>query len=51
MTDLLARRIPAPFIPEIKNRCDVQNFDPLVTGEELKESIVPAEAQKIIKSK
>ena len=49
--DLLEKKIPAPFIPKIKDVKDIGNFDPEVTGQGLAESIVPKAERQIVKEK
>jgi hypothetical protein len=49
--DLLEKKISAPFVPEVKGKRDLQNFDPGVTAEELTESIMPQESKDLIKNK
>lgn len=51
ISDLLEKKIAAPFVPEISSKRDLQNFDPEVTAEELTESVLPEESKQIIKTK
>ena len=49
--DLLEKKIPAPFIPKIKDVKDIGNFDPEVTGQGLEESIIPKTEKKVVDDK
>lgn len=51
MEDILAKKVKSPYIPAIKDKQDLQNFDSEVTNESLQESIVPEESQNIILDK
>jgi hypothetical protein len=52
MDKLLQKKEPAPYIPNIDGKCDLSNFDPEVTNESLKESILPeASINKILDKK
>ena len=42
---LLNKKVEPPFIPQITNKKDLQNFDPEVTQQVLTESILPPEAR------
>ena len=48
---LLKKQLAAPFVPEVKGKTDLQNFDPEVVGQEIAESILPPESIKIIETK
>lgn len=41
---LLAKKEPSPYVPKIEGIRDLQNFDPEVTNESLKESMLPEES-------
>lgn len=52
MDKLLQKKEPAPYIPKIDGKSDLSNFDPEVTNESLKESILPeASINKILDKK
>jgi len=46
--ELIAKKIVAPFIPQIDGIRDLQNFDPDVVNEELTESFIPEEQINLI---
>ena len=46
---LLQKKIPAPFIPEINDQTDVQNFDEEFTSEEVVTSYIPKKNIDMIK--
>lgn len=48
LDDLLAKRIPSPYIPKIEGARDLSNFDVEVTSQKLQESILPEESINII---
>jgi len=48
---LLAKKEPSPYIPKIEGIRDLSNFDPEVTNQSLKESILPEESINIIMDK
>ena len=41
INEILKKSIPAPFIPVIKSKKDLSNFDPELLNRGLKESILP----------
>ena len=43
------KKIEAPFIPEIDNNTDVQNFDEEFTSEEVRMSYIPKKKMELIK--
>jgi len=43
--------VKSPYVPAIKDKQDLQNFDSEVTNESLQESIVPEQQQNIILDK
>ncbi len=45
---VLKKSLPAPFVPIIKGKKDLSNFDPELLNRGLKESILPQEKIKII---
>ena len=47
--DLLKKKIQAPFVPDIKGKRDLQNFDQEVVAEELTDSILPEESKEMIR--
>ena len=51
MKELLAKQVLAPYLPKIEGTRDLSNFDPEVTGESLKESILPEASINIILGK
>jgi len=48
MDEILAKKVESPYIPKISNKNDLQNFDPEVVSESLKESILPETSQNLI---
>lgn len=48
IASVLRKGLPAPFVPIIKGRKDLSNFDPELLNRGLKESILPDEKIKII---
>ena len=48
---ILKKRESAPFIPKIEGQRDLSNFDPEVTNQNLKESILPEESINLIRDK
>ncbi len=48
---LLNKKVTPPFIPKVKNKNDLANFDPEVTQQHLAESILPPEAKQMISQK
>jgi hypothetical protein len=48
---ILKKSLPAPFVPVIKGKKDLSNFDPELLGRGLKESILPQEKIDIIKER
>lgn len=48
---LLNKKVDPPFVPQIKNKKDLRNFDPEVTQQHLAESILPPEAKQMIVQK
>lgn len=51
VSGLLSKKVEPPFIPQIKNKNDLRNFDPEVTQQVLAESILPPEAKQMIAQK
>lgn len=45
---LLKRKIQAPFIPDIKDKYDVNNFDKEFTGESTDQSDIPSQNLELI---
>ena len=41
INEILKKTIPAPFVPVIKGKKDLSNFDPDLLNRGLKESILP----------
>ena len=51
MKALQDKKIEPPFKPAVDSSADIQNFDDQFTGQEAKESILPAQSQSLIKEK
>ena len=51
VSGLLNKKVEPPFIPQIKDKKDLRNFDPEVTQQQLAESILPQEAKHMIAQK
>lgn len=49
--DILAKKVPSPYVPHVANKQDLSNFDPEVVSESLKESILPEKQQNLILDK
>lgn len=49
MNMLLQKKIPAPYVPPIKDPHDLNHFDSEVTGQDLTESYIEKKAIKEIK--
>jgi len=49
--DILAKKVPSPYVPPVANKQDLSNFDPEVVSESLKESILPEKQQNLILDK
>lgn len=48
--DLLKKKVPAPFIPQIENKVDVANFDDEFTSEDVRQpSVLDKDALEMIK--
>jgi hypothetical protein len=46
---LLAKKLEAPFIPVLKDKLDVGNFDEEFTSEEIATSVIPEKNMELIK--
>lgn len=51
LSEVVNKKMKAPFVPQMEGKTDLRNFDPEVVGEGLTESIVPAESKKLIANK
>jgi serum/glucocorticoid-regulated kinase 2 len=49
--DVKHKRMPSPYIPKIDGNRDLSNFDPEMTNQTLKESILPEASVNIILDK
>jgi serine/threonine protein kinase len=47
--EILAQKVPAPFVPEVEDSQDVQNFDEEFTNEEIGMSYIPKQKIALIK--
>lgn len=51
MDKLLKKEIVPPLIPKVMSPQDLSNFDNLITGEEVRESVLPEESLQKIDAK